>query len=56
MATTATARSEPDLYGRIATPLHTILVLAAQGSFGGPRSNSLGSSACNGEYEPDDDV
>ncbi len=32
MATTATARSEPDLYGRIAAPLHTILVLAAQGA------------------------
>jgi len=32
MATTATARSEPDRYGRIAAPLHTILVLAAQGA------------------------
>jgi membrane protease YdiL (CAAX protease family) len=32
MATTATPRSEPDLYGRIAAPLHTILVLAVQGA------------------------
>src|SRR5260221_11582965 len=32
MATTATARSEPDLYGRIAAPLHTIIVLAVQGA------------------------
>jgi membrane protease YdiL (CAAX protease family) len=32
MATTATARSEADLYGRIAAPLHTILVLAALGA------------------------
>jgi len=32
MATTATARSESEIYGRIAAPLHTILILAAQGA------------------------
>jgi membrane protease YdiL (CAAX protease family) len=32
MATTAAARPESEFYGRIASPLHTILVLAAQGA------------------------
>src|SRR4029077_13823094 len=31
METSATAQSEQNVYGRIAAPLHTFLVLAAQG-------------------------